>query len=98
MPNRSEILPESFLEHTETYKSAKLPLLKRSYFWCTPSAMPRYDSYRMSRVFTFWGLKNKIARYFLTGFYKTNLNPEKGRYLLTDFLFKLFISILLIKI
>ena len=38
---RSEILPESFLGHTETYKSTKSPLLKRSYFWSTPSAMPR---------------------------------------------------------
>ena len=42
MPNRSEILPELFLGHTETYKSAKLPLLKRSYFWSTPSAMPTH--------------------------------------------------------
>ena len=42
MPNRSEILPESFLGHIETYKSTKSPLLKRSNFWSTPSAMPSY--------------------------------------------------------
>ncbi len=46
VPNRSEILPELFLGHTETYKSAKLPLLKRPYFWSTPSAMPRHNHFK----------------------------------------------------
>ena len=57
MPNRSEILPESFLGHIETYKSTKSPLLKRSYFWSTPSAMPRYTVYAIGRqsFFPFYG-------------------------------------------
>jgi hypothetical protein len=40
--DRSQILAESFLAHTKTYKSAKLPLLKLLYFWSTPLPIPTY--------------------------------------------------------